>query len=1479
MNAIVKVGSDLAVAPGGIVWTEETAGAPVVSLGATLDLVASSDGPRRGRLTLASSLPGTITGLKIVWVAVDAPPVEWSADTSLLAAMKLGGGAFDLGPETEVLGDLAGSDPQQVYLLLQNASGWGVVRDLWAFNIPVVVPPVPLNVSAGPVLAGPITEGAAFSFTAPVATGDWTDVVYKLQPTEDPSSTNPGTESASFSATAGTAPFIAGAKDCFRVNAYFYGPGTSNPSGPYSSGSAQLTAAGTVTPVTLKTAAIVQENKVAIDGITVRSGIVVGAQIIAGSGGSAMSATIVGIEWGAGTTPATATLILGPITGGAGTIADNTTITGTNISCLANGASVAYGPTAGTQLYILPPTFNGIVTNEPHPVSFDIAADSSMAGATSFDLSGTIPQRFGTKYLRRNDDVAGAGISTTQRFSTTPVAIGVPTLAALADEQWPTIVTSEITAGTRVDYVYLLASLAATRAWWTTRSDAEITASPFPSGFEEMTLDGTINLTITTIAVDGMSGSAPVIGGLVTAGSKTAPILAYVAGATSGTGTIYAGALSSGSIADNDALTWAGGSGLANGASVSAAVSHQKWKVNATAGARDFSIFQPTTADNSRRTLFAITAEIGGAKTPLSSRKTVPYGAAVSTSDVARYINRSQDQDDDGEPGGCDMQFPRAFDCDGDYAIFSYDVIGPTETSDFGDNWQVEGNKGLWISQTTSGLCIDGDRVHGLFGAEFMRQIGTSYKDKEGLYYKSRATGQWKFVKALPNIFGSNTGVMRVNQRYIAMVAGSGSGPSTRTLYAIYAPSTTDSGYTTIQIYRTTDGGDNWDTFGGTLDTDTVGRPVGLWATADALYLNTLTGVWRRPVTAGASWTQATGLPTGSKLWLEKRGSTIYVSVTGVGLYTATDATTLAFTQKKSYNIRMFSVSPVNSDRIVLVPSPNNVTPIGTGDGGATWFNIAQQPYPGQPNDFAHKVYGSPAWVMWHKTDPDVAMVMRFQHPGRFSFPDRTFYWASRNMDYSEIRSIAFHSTDPLRLFMGMTDRCYIASDHGARFVMDDAISDADKATIKSYFTDPPGALTARGVLMLERGSRTGYVGELGLNGQGKVSVAVGRSVTTARTQQTAQNGTPGTGDGSVTVVASNDLPCGKYVLTCTAAAANGGTFTGVGPLGIDLGTWTVGTARTFTHPRGGTLAVTISDGSTDFTAGSSPCVITITVNPIGGARKIVNPTTKDTAYFSQTNPAVSYRGICGRHVYEMDESGDISITATLTQAFVGYWGRSGDIVLCYSNGANATLWRGTGESAAGVTLSSWATNVGNVAIRGTMPALIASSHDDQRAYAGLNNGKLVKVQNGAKTTIFDIDAWWTAQGITGGDWAGSAVVNGRNVPMVSGVAESWFDPNLLYVSMYHFGGDYCLFGTENALDATPIWVNITRDAAGRGLVQPIQNMTIHPLTDEPFLFSAHGTVMVRPKEAHRIAHGITSSLIDHLRAGPGGSYHSTQPI
>jgi hypothetical protein len=873
----------------------------------------------------------------------------------------------------------------------------------------------------------------------------------------------------------------------------------------------------------------------------------------------------------------------------------------------------------------------------------------------------------------------------------------------------------------------------------------------------------------------------------------------------------------------------------------------------------DYSVFKLDETNRREVLRFRWRRTAEGPWSALSPALSVPAVPAGDWPSHQRFVLRSEAQETIGEPGGTCMQFPRCVDAEGDYVHMAYDVTWPSESVDFGDDWTSDECRGLFASQSCMGICVDGKYVHGMFSSLFMANANSSYGAAEGIYRKNRETNQWDRTQPLSDVYGSNGGGMRYNMHYIAKVAGSGSGPDTRTLFAVHAPRPPSGSFSSMQIYKSTNGGTSWATDGGSLATGTYGVPIGLFADSTALYLYTKDGVWRRPI-GGSTWTKATGLTSDTVTHLEKHGSKVYASVQGQGLYTANDATTLSFSRLYQYDIRMFSVCPTDTNKIIVLGG--GASPKKTTNGGSSWTDVASQPYDGQPNNFAHKLNGPPVWIKWHDTDPDRAIAMRQQHMGKSTDGGNTFVWASRNLDYSEVRSIGFHRTDYQRMFLGMTDRLLLCAEHGAAFVIDDNITESKKTEIDTALGGSLSAYTAAGTLLLDRGAQTGYVAHVGNHIGSKTPVISSRGVTTTETDK------PTTGNGAISITASPDLPAGTYTLTCTTSASNGGTFTGVGPLGVSLGTWTVGAARTYTHPRGGTLAVTISDGSVDFSAGANPKVFKIFVNPIA-SQTVLNPGTKNASFFGQANPEVGYRGISGRHVFEMDADGSISLVRTIAYPFQGYMGGDGNVVLATTG--NSTLMRSTDE---GKSFSTWASGLGNFSGRG-IPIVTASSHDTQRAYVGTADGMVKKIQNGTPKTVFSFDQWCTDNKISG-DWPGNAQVNGRFVPPVSGIAESFYDPNLLYCCVYLFGAQYQMFRTENALAASPTWECITPPD---GLAGPLQGMSIHPLTDEPVITSSHGTVWYKPKATHLAAYSITNSIIDDLRTGRGGKYWRTAKV
>jgi hypothetical protein len=105
----------------------------------------------------------------------------------------------------------------------------------------------------------------------------------------------------------------------------------------------------------------------------------------------------------------------------------------------------------------------------------------------------------------------------------------------------------------------------------------------------------------------------------------------------------------------------------------------------------------------------------------------------------------------------------------------------------------------------------------------------------------------------------------------------------------------------------------------------------------------------------------------------------------------------------------------------------------------------------------------------------------------------------------------------------------------------------------------------------------------------GRVSLGIGRISVPA---------VVGTGNGTIgTVFAGPDVLVGNYVLTCTVAATNAGTFSVTNPAGKVLPTATVAVAYTSRE-----INFTIADGSTDYIVGDVfTCVVSTTAPTVLG--------------------------------------------------------------------------------------------------------------------------------------------------------------------------------------------------------------------------------------------------------------------------------------
>ena len=1119
----------------------------------------------------------------------------------------------------------------------------------------------------------------------------------------------------------------------------------------------------------------------------------------------------------------TAMLYTGPIT--AGPFANNVAVTAVGGgAATADGDSVPWVIAGGEPYFILQPTFNGTPTS--NVLIQEIRNDAGSAAITVV-LAGQMPKHYGTKQYRETRRVSGQGIATTQDFSTAWLDIGVPVLTALADNDWKIKVSAEPGGGERVVDVYIRDSLNASATMWGTGSDDYYAANQFPAGWEPTTLG-------TTITEDGI---------------------------------------------------------LYRHAACGTAVHLPNTK--------DWAVFGPDPADVDRRPMFAYIAQIGGAWTPIPVRKAVPYVTPViSGTDFNRWEFRSNEQALDGEPGGCGMQYIRGMDSQGDYITAPFDITYPMESDDFGDNVRSDDCIGLNMSQTCNGSVVDGNFIHSMYGAAYNNQK-ESYRQEEGIYRKDRAANRWTRTKALLDVCGSNQGMLRTHLKYIAMVPGSGSGPATRTLYAIHAPCRYDPAgiaagdFTTFQLMKSTNGGTSWPNDGGAVNTSGTGVPFVLAVkhngsgVAQILYIATHTKViWR--TAGGTTWNTAAGI-SGNIRALEVHGNTVWALSKGNGLYKATDTGSGpgTFTLFKGFNAQHFAVAPSNNNYITIIPD-KNITPtqpkaIFTKNGLAgtpTWNDVNSIAYPGQPNGFNSELKGDGCIAMYHSTDESRVFYMLFQHCGKSVNGGATVNWAARTFGYSRVHAVAFHPTDPYRMLGCMTDRIAVAFEHGMGFGIDDELVKADIDDIDAVIGNQ-SAHAGSGALILARGAHTGRVAIVGGGGAGvnKVPVIFSRGTSTT---------TSGTGNSTLAIAASPALPGGEYILACTVAGGAGtGKFSVTGPLALNMGEVTVGTERVITHPRGGTLTVTVSGGTTNVT-GQNAKTFVYDVHPLMNDNILVGATPLSKSFFGETNPATTHLGISGRHRFSMDTAGVVTRIGSTSHEFQGYMGPTGNIVL--GSSSDTALVRSIDG---GVSATAWYSSSNNFSPMGGARVAWGSHHDGQRAYVGSVDGRVRKIQDGSAKVIFSFADWVVLNGVVDAThpatWPGTGVVvtsGGFSVPMpaVIGVAESWFDPNLVYCALHLYGAPYQFFRTKNALAGTPVWENMT-DALGIGApasgfkgncyMGPVYSLFIHRHTDECILASQHGSLFFRPEAAHRALYNLPS-LVDHIRTLPGGNYYET---
>lgn len=168
-----------------------------------------------------------------------------------------------------------------------------------------------------------------------------------------------------------------------------------------------------------------------------------------------------------------------------------------------------------------------------------------------------------------------------------------------------------------------------------------------------------------------------------------------------------------------------------------------------------------------------------------------------------------------------------------------------------------------------------------------------------------------------------------------------------------------------------------------------------------------------------------------------------------------------------------------------------------------------------------------------------------------------------------------------------------------------------------------------------------------------------------------------GTGNGTVgTVYAGPEVLVGNYVVTCTVAAANGGTFSVVNPAGKALPAATVGTPY-----RSREINFTIADGATDFIVGDAFTFVVSTTAPtvVGTGNGTVSgitlgPDAKPGNYRLEITAAIT-------------NSGEFKLTgpdgAIIEQGFI-VAGAGGTFVGANKRALNFTLTEGSTDFAVG---------------------------------------------------------------------------------------------------------------------------------------------------------------------------------------------------
>ena len=413
-----------------------------------------------------------------------------------------------------------------------------------------------------------------------------------------------------------------------------------------------------------------------------------------------------------------------------------------------------------------------------------------------------------------------------------------------------------------------------------------------------------------------------------------------------------------------------------------------------------------------------------GPWSPWNGPHTCPTPASASSGgwskDWMQVILRSPAEVSANLWGGPGLQFLRSFATSPNrpgLCLAAMDQNFAWQTLDGGETWETPEWSGMSAGRQGLSVWIDPDNADRQLAA----YCGNTQAFNESGLFRSLDGGKTcAKVLALPQTRGTNT--LRHNLQLICHKPGGT--PATRAIFIMVGKGgpSGSSDVTSIQLYRSTDGGATWQTRGPAQSVATYANGI-YWdyeiafrPSGDLMLRCGPKGLWWSD-DEGLTWTKATGLPGGAIHHMQiASNGTVFVG-TNSGMYRATNG--------KAYSVvpnfgttacRFFGMSPEDSNYIVAakVGSTNQFYTSNALAATPTWTQGVNHARPGQAYATAHSVAPSDhGGIVGMWGDKNRFVVHQSQHYGVSVDAGANIRYAGFGFDGQHIRGMmGFHPTD-----------------------------------------------------------------------------------------------------------------------------------------------------------------------------------------------------------------------------------------------------------------------------------------------------------------------------------------------------------------------------------------------------------------------------------------------------------------------------------